>query len=130
LISRRVEDISALNHPHICTIYDIDEHDGRRFIAMEYLEGRSLKQRLAEKPLSVDEILALAAEVADGLEAAHAKGILHRDIKPASTASAPSRGSRRSSRSSGSGPERVLFRRYGMIRTGVQRSVVVPSPSW
>jgi serine/threonine protein kinase/Flp pilus assembly protein TadD len=80
---REAQAASALNHPHICTIYDIDEHAGQRFIAMELLEGQTLKQRILGKRMGVDEILTVALEVADGLEAAHAKGIIHRDIKPA-----------------------------------------------
>jgi serine/threonine protein kinase/Tfp pilus assembly protein PilF len=80
---REAQAASALNHPHICTIYDIDEREGRHFIAMELLEGQTLKQRMLEKRLDVDEILTVAPEVADGLEAAHGKGIIHRDIKPA-----------------------------------------------
>ena len=82
-LEREARAISSVTHPHICTLYDIGTHEGQPFLVMEYLEGQTLAERLASRPLSVPEALDLGAQIARALDKAHRAGMIHRDLKPA-----------------------------------------------
>jgi len=86
---REAQSAAALDHPNICTVYEVEEYSGQDYIAMAYIEGESLKERIARSPLKIDEALAIASQVAHGLEEAYRKGVVHRDIKPANVMLTP-----------------------------------------
>ena len=79
---REAKTIAGLNHPHICTLYDVGEHDGSTYLVMEHLQGETLADRLEKGPLPLDQALSVATEIADALAAAHRQGVIHRDLKP------------------------------------------------